>query len=63
MDVDDPPRREGYNEAAEDPNNRSVLDPPPVDADWWDFENLFKYMKVEEGQRARRVLQAGLFTS
>ena len=63
MDVDDPPRPEGYNEAAEDPNNRSAFDSPPVDVDWWEFENLFKYMKREEEQRARRVLQAGLFTT
>ena len=63
MDVDGPLRPEGYNEAAEDPNNRSAFDPTPVDADWWDFENLFKYMKREEEQRARRVLQAGLFTT
>ncbi|CAK9022519.1 unnamed protein product, partial [Durusdinium trenchii] len=46
MDVDEPQPVENYNEAAEDPNNRSAFEPPPVDGDWWDFETLFKYMKT-----------------
>ncbi|CAK9030283.1 unnamed protein product, partial [Durusdinium trenchii] len=62
MDVDDPMPPENFNDAAENPNNRSVLEPPPEDADWWDFENLFKYMKCEEEQRAGRVKEAGIFT-
>ena len=28
MDMDNPPLPEGYNEAGEKPNNRSVLEPP-----------------------------------
>ena len=61
MDVDNPTPPENFNDAAENPNNRSMFDPPPVDADWWDFENLFKYMKPEEERRARRVKEAGIF--
>ena len=63
MDVDEPPAVENYNEAAENPNSRSAFDPPPVDGDWWDFETLFKYMKREEEPRARRVFEAGLFST
>eukprot|EP00913_Durusdinium_trenchii_P016912 g15900.t1 len=51
MDVDEPQPVENYNEAAEDPNNRSAFEPPPVDGDWWDFETLFKYMKLHEARR------------
>ena len=45
MDVDNPQPPEGHDDEAKSPNNRSVLKPPPTDMDWWDFENLFKYIK------------------
>ena len=36
---------------------------PPVNADWWDFETLFRYRKdAAQERRARKLKEAGLFT-
>ena len=34
---------------------------PPVDADWWDYETLISWLKLEEKPRARQLKEAGIF--
>ena len=58
MDVDNPQPPEGHDDEAKSPNNRSVLKPPPTDMDWWDFENLFKYIK-----RHKKKKKTGMLTT